>query len=236
MMTKFSSTTALALFVAAASQASVSAQWDSVFQMQDGQFASCPNPNDFFQGLQLGVVPEAFCTKYPGQPLNASATDVPVSDDPGLDGWSCYPEGQAECPAGYAISEMCVSINNSFAPSCASYCTTPGYFAMKCVPNPRTNVPLNAGEWLPIRPEGNGICDDGSVMCGFCYSANPSDCQGEYWRSKCCKCPNMILPLLASCCFLETFLPNAANAARPSFLFPFPTHSHLVISLLSSHC
>jgi hypothetical protein len=202
MMTKLSSA-ALALVVTAASHASVSAQapTDDSYMMGNGQFASCPNPKEFYQGFTFdGGAAIAYCTDYPGKPLsNATATAVSVSSDPGLNGWSCYPEGKAECPAGFAISEMCVSFNGGSvggSPTCANYCTTPGFFAMKCVPNPIKDVPLNSGEWLPFTggEYGNAMCDDGSIVCGLCYSSNPTDCQGKTYRAKCCKCCPSILP------------------------------------------
>jgi hypothetical protein len=206
MMQKLSSP-ALALFVTVASQASLLTVkgLEPLFALNNGGFYSCPNSGEMYLGLEqvgdpnsIGI--SARCTPYPGQPLSnatTSAAAVSVSDDPGLNGWTCYPPGEAECPAGFAISEMCASSNGftlAGAPnSCVNYCTTPGFFAIKCVPNPAADVPLNAGEWLPAPVPGSPtpwkstMCDVGSVLCGVCLSGNESDCQGGQIRGKCCK-------------------------------------------------
>jgi hypothetical protein len=183
------SSTAFALFAAAmTSKTSVSAQGSL------GQFVSCPY-GEFYQGTYQW---SGTCTSYPGQPLtaaSAAAASTFVSDvatDPGLNGWSCYPEGMAECQPGYVIAGLCVGTTifpyEDFL--CHEYCSTPGFFAMKCVPSPTGYVPLNSGEWLPMPgPDfwGNAMCGEGSVLCGLCASDNLDHCQGGLNRGKCCK-------------------------------------------------
>jgi hypothetical protein len=198
-MFKLASTAFTLFVVAAASQASVRAlNYSDYYEISSGEFQSCPNSGEFYQGIELYAgVALAFCTPYPGPPLNASAVasvSAAAVADPGLNGWNCYPQGTAECPPGYAISELCLTSWDSAvnpAPECSNYCTDPAYFAMKCTPAPVALVPLNSGEWLTTGPDyNNAICNDGSVMCGLCTSNNPSDCQGENTRAKCCKYHN----------------------------------------------
>jgi hypothetical protein len=190
MMMKISST-AFALFLATARNASVSADSSPMAGNQlPGVFVSCPS-GEVYQGTQTFF---STCTPYPGHSLVASASEAAVSvslsdaaADPGLNGWSCYPRGIAECPPGYAVAGLCVG----YGPvACTEYCPTPGYIAMQCIPSPIADVPLNSGEWLPMPgPDvwGNGKCNEGSVLCGLCASDNPNDCQGGYTRGKCCK-------------------------------------------------
>jgi hypothetical protein len=194
------SSTAFALFVATASKAPVSADDDPYHIMcyKTGNFVPC------WGGFYWGVDQAdeygdmcAYCNEYPGQPLVASAeADVTKSDallDPGVNEWSCYPEGMAaECPPGYAVGGLCVSNWLGATPEWADYCDQPGYFAMQCIPSPITHVPLNFGQWLPpggTNTYGNTFCPiSASVLCGLCHSSNPADCHGSYYRAKCCKC------------------------------------------------
>jgi hypothetical protein len=191
------SPTAFALLVATASRApAVSAQdWSKDFPVYGTLFVSCPNAGDFYQGVYSWAATTAgFCTQYPGQPLappKPAAASVPAASDlQSLNGWSCFPEGaSAECPAGFAIADVCMTPPGA-APKdyCQEYCSTPSFFAVKCVPSPITDVPLNSGEWLPtVGTDHPAYCDDGSVLCGLCTSSNPSDCQGVTSRGKCCK-------------------------------------------------
>jgi hypothetical protein len=227
IMFKFTSTT-FTLFVAAASQLSVCAQNDNKYiDLGFGGFHSCPNSGEFFQGMQTISMygPRGLCIPYPGQPLAASASAAASVSaavaDPGLNGWSCYPPGTAECPPGYAIADLCISRCDSYGcqAGCADYCTTPGFFAMKCIPNPITDVPLNSGEWLPIGScETDAMCDEGSVLCGLCYSNNPNDCQGEMTSGKCCKYQN----------FLRK---NDLRIWASSVCLPLPMHDFLTTHL-----
>jgi hypothetical protein len=194
------STPALALFAVAASQASVSAEGrEATFFMGAGNFQSCPTSGEIFQGLYFDKAPYGFgfqgvCAPYPGRNLTSTTAPSAVAaaaaapSDPGLNGWSCFPPGPAECPAGFAISEMCTSYLGLIlgeTPMCADYCTTPGFFAVKCVPNPVTAVPLNGGSWLPTA--AGPMCQDGSALSGVCISSNATDCQGANVRGKCSK-------------------------------------------------
>jgi hypothetical protein len=169
MMTKLSSP-ALALVVAAASHATISANGhEHAFEMTTGNFFSCPNPGEVYQGIELGADPMGngfggICTPYPGRPLNTnttSAVSASVSDDPGLNGWSCFPPGVAECPAGFlAISEMCVTFTLDAPPRmhellhhagihCNQVCSKPHHIhppqrrelAALAPPNQHTKVP-----------------------------------------------------------------------------------------------
>jgi hypothetical protein len=200
------STIALALLAATASKACVSAL-DGWAALGDGQFQSC-NSGDFLWGIyNVDDGNNYYCAPYPGQPVMesssaaASASLASTASNSGRDGWICSPPGQMECPAGYAMSEICLSNIGDSSPLCAEHCLEPEYFAIKCVPTPIANVPLNTGEWQPTGPDnvpGHSTCSWGSVLCGFCASNNPNDCQGSLLRGKCCKYPSF--------CFIVTRL------------------------------
>ena len=155
-----------------------------------GQFLQCPSNEYMLEYCSSGE--NADCGKNEWTIMGCGAypkpekTTTPTSDVTSFNGWMCAKYGVSqECPEGYVMVGACGSGKNA---DCKEYCDDPSYGAIKCAPAPTGSATgPDDGTWSePLKYGVLRQCPTDQVMCGVCQSGENHDCQGGWWRQKCC--------------------------------------------------
>lgn len=118
------------------------------------------------------------CGSFPNVTTDTS------EDGRSINGWRCAKYGELEsCPEGTVMVGMCGSGGSA---DCELYCDPAQWSAIKCAPAPK-QTPVGPGRWTTSFNYGQRAqCGENQVACGLCQSGADADCQGGFWRMKCC--------------------------------------------------